>query len=144
MSKPINGFDAVVSGSLQANKELAFKFLDLAFSNSMDAALELLEVDATWWVGGDPEQLPMAGEKTRAQAEILARNLHKVLPDGMSFRVLGITAEGERVAVEVEAEGNWKNEKRYFNCYHFLFQIRNAKIIAIREHLDTLRLFDVL
>lgn len=128
---------------LEANKRLVLKFLELVFANTVDEAITFLDDDATWWVVGDPDRLPVAGQKDRAKTERLLRGLYKVLPEGMRFHVIGVTAEGERVAVEVQAEGNWRHIKRYFNCYHFLFQVRNGKIIAVREYLDTLRLFDM-
>lgn len=130
-------------GQLETNKRLVLKFLEMAFTNAMDEAITLLAEDVTWWVIGDPDRLSVAGQKNHVQTERLLRGLYKVLPEGMQFRVIGMTAEGDRVAVEVEAEGSWRHLKRYYNCYHFLFRVRNGRITAVREYLDTLRLFDM-
>lgn len=143
MSQPYEQAQALPCDTLSANKAMALKFLELAFANAMNEAIELLSANATWWVSGDPQRLPVAGEKNRTQTERVLRGMHKVLPEGMSYRVLGVTAEGGRVAIEAEAEGRWYNDKRYVNCYHFLFRIEHGEIVAIREYLDTLRIFDM-
>ena len=55
----------------------------------------------------------------------------------VKFTIKGITAEGDRVAVEVESYGKFGNGKIYQNHYHFLFEVREGKIQAVREYLDT-------
>jgi ketosteroid isomerase-like protein len=67
-----------------------------------------------------------------------------MMPAGMLATFKGITAEGDRVAVEVEADGTTASGKNYHNSYHFLFQLRDGEIVAVREYMDTLHLFDVL
>jgi hypothetical protein len=47
----------------------------------------------------------------------------------------GITAEGDRVAVEAESYGETASGKIYNNLYHFLFEVRGGKIQAVREYL---------
>jgi hypothetical protein len=56
----------------------------------------------------------------------------------------GATAEGERVAVEAESYARMSNGKIYQNKYHFLFTVRNGKIQAVKEYLDTMHANDVL
>jgi len=129
--------------STDRNKATALEFLRRASGNSVDAAMELLDADVTWWVAGDPSRLKVAGLKNRSQAERLLRGFQKAVPGGMHMTVLGITAENERVAVETEGEAQWRNGKQYHNRYHFLFEVRNSLIVTVREYLDTLHLHDV-
>jgi len=51
--------------------------------------------------------------------------------------VKGMVAEGDKVAVEVESLGTLRNGRVYNNEYHTLLTIRDDKICAVREYLDT-------
>jgi ketosteroid isomerase-like protein len=123
----------------ETNKQLALRFLDCAFNMRMDEAISMLTDDATWWVIGDPQRLKVAGQKDNEQTVRMMKNLHKVLPQGMAHRITGITAEHDRVAVEVEAEGSWKGGTLYRNTYHFLLRVRDNRISVIREYMDTMQ-----
>jgi len=129
--------------SLEQNKALALEFIRLAADNSADAALGLLHPEATWWVAGDPARLRVAGRKNRAQIDRLLHGLHKALPGGMHMIVTGVTAENDRVAVELDGTGAWHDGRTYRNHYHFLFVIRDSSIVNVREYMDTLRLHDI-
>ena len=63
---------------------------------------------------------------------------------GLKLTPKGITAEGDRVAVEAESYGQHANGKVYNNQYHFLIEVRNDKIQAVREYLDTMHANEVL
>lgn len=128
------------SNELDANKQIALRFLALAFEMKMDEAMSLLCDDATWWVIGDPERVKVAGDKDAARTRRMMSNMHRVLPYGMQQRVLGLTAEGDRVAVELEAEGKWHDGRTYRNRYHFLIQLRDEKVSSIREYMDPMQI----
>ena len=61
-----------------------------------------------------------------------------------TFTVRGMTAEGDRVAVEAECLGAHVSGKTYAQRYHFLFVIRDGKIHEMREYFDTMHANDVL
>jgi len=124
----------------EINKQVALRFLDCAFNLRMDEAISMLTDDATWWVIGDPQRLKVAGLKNREQTTRMLTNMFKVLPHGMAYQITGITAENDRVAVEVEAEGSWKDGRPYRNTYHFLLRVRDARIAVIREYMDTMQI----
>ena len=63
---------------------------------------------------------------------------------GQRVTPTGITAEGDRVAVEAESYAKMKNGKTYQNTYHFLFIVKSGKIEAVKEYLDTIHAQDVL
>jgi ketosteroid isomerase-like protein len=129
--------------SVEHNRALALEFLGRAADNSIDAALNMLHPDATWWVAGDPARLRVAGLKNRARIERLLHGLGKALPGGMRMTVTGVTAENDRVAIELDGIGVWHNGRTYHNHYHFLFVIRDSRIFTVREYMDTLHLYDV-
>jgi len=130
--------------ALAGNKKLALNFLNLAFANRVQETLALLSEDATWWVLGDPQRLKVSGSKNRRQIERLLTGLTRTIPGGMQIVVHGITAEYDRVAVEVESAGIWHNGKRYHNHYHFLLKIRAGEVLQVREYMDTLHVSDML
>ena len=132
-----------IEAATERNKATALEFLRQAAANSVAAAMAMLHADVTWWVAGDPDRLKVAGLKNRAQAERMLRSLQKAVPGGMRMTILGVTADGERVAVEAEGDGLWHNGRPYHNRYHFLFEIRDSLIVTVREYMDTLHLHDV-
>jgi ketosteroid isomerase-like protein len=129
-----------MSTDVETNKRVALKFLDLAFKIDMEDAISMLADDATWWVIGDPHRLRVAGLKNREQTVRMLRNMHKIFPNGMTHRIVGVTAEGDRVAVEVDAAGSWSDGSRYQNAYHFLLRLHNGKVAEIREYMDTMQI----
>jgi ketosteroid isomerase-like protein len=48
-----------------------------------------------------------------------------------------MTAENERVAVEVNGEAIHASGEPYNNQYHFLLVIKNGKIVELKEYMDT-------
>jgi ketosteroid isomerase-like protein len=126
------------------NRQLVLRFLTHAFANQIEAALTLLTDDATWQVVGNPDRLKVAGLKQRSQIERLLKSVARMVPAGMQMTLRGTTTQGDRVAVEVEAEGLWSNGRLYRNSYHFLFELRDGSIMAVREYMDTLQVFDIL
>ncbi len=137
--------DAVAANpQLAANKQLALEFLQLAFTNQVDAALQKLAPDAQWWVIGRSERLKVSGSKNRAQIERLLLGVARAVPQGMRIELGHVTAEQDRVAVEIAADGVWVNGRPYRNHYHFLLQLRGGMICGIREYMDTLHLLEVM
>lgn len=66
------------------------------------------------------------------------------LPHGVRTTVTAMTAEGDRVAVEIEAYAETASGKVYRNHIHLLFETRGGRIYAVREYLDTLHAMEVL
>jgi ketosteroid isomerase-like protein len=105
------------------------------------AVMNALADSATWWVAGN---FALSGTKTKAQFGELVGGLGAKIDGAMRLTALGVTAEGDRVAVEAESHAKMKNGKTYQNKYHFLFQVRDGKIQAVKEYLDTTHANDVL
>jgi ketosteroid isomerase-like protein len=62
----------------------------------------------------------------------------------MRVKILGMTAEEDRVAVEASSAGiaNPVNGKTYGNFYHILMRMKGGQIILYKEYQDTLHVFD--
>jgi uncharacterized protein len=120
----------------EENKRIAKAFLAAASARDADRVATLLSEDATFWRAGKPELLQFAGEQTKAQ---YCDYLRTPLPfkDRLSLTLGAITADDEHVAMEVGMRGVLKDDRVYDNAAHFLFTIRDGKIVSIREYMDT-------
>jgi ketosteroid isomerase-like protein len=70
--------------------------------------------------------------------------IYDVFPSGLRFTITGMTAEGDRVAVEAFSEGEHVSGQTYNNQYHFLFEMADGKLKRLREYMDTELVTDVL
>lgn len=130
--------------SAEKNKNVVLGFFENFSAGKVDAALAMLADTATWWVAGNPEKFVLAGTKTKAQFAELLNGIGAAMPKGLRVTPKGLTAEGDRVAVEAESYGETATGKVYNNLYHFLFEVRDGKIQAVREYLDTMHAKEVL
>jgi len=130
--------------SAEENKKIVLNFFENFSSGKTAEALGLMSDNATWTVMGRPESFALAGTKTKAEFTQLLQGIGAAMPKGLRLTPKGITAEGDRVAVEAESYGEHANGKVYNNQYHFLIEVRNNKIQAVREYLDTIHAKDVL
>jgi ketosteroid isomerase-like protein len=65
------------------------------------------------------------------------KNVRLGFPDGLRVEFTGVTAEGERVAVEAVSSARMSDGRPYENHYHFLVQVRDGRVVQVREYLDT-------
>ena len=127
--------------STEDSKRIVLGFIENLNAGNAAAALDALGDSATWWIQGN---FPLSGTKTKAQFVELLGQLGAAIDGALSLRVKGVTAEGDRVAVEAESFAKMKNGKTYQNRYHFLCEVRDGKIQAVREYLDTMHANEVL
>jgi uncharacterized protein len=125
---------------LEANKAVVRKFWRAFSASRFDEALDLLDADATWWVAGTTD---ISGTYTKPQFSELVTGIAEGTDGGIQVTPTNFTAEGDRVAMEAESYGRLKNGKLYNNLYHFQHVLRDGKLVAIREYLDTQHVQDV-
>lgn len=130
--------------SAEENKKIVLSFFENFSAGKAEAALAQMADTATWTVMGRPDSFALAGTKTKAQFAELLKGLGAAMPKGLRLTPTALTAEGGRVAVEAESYGEHTNGKVYNNQYHFLIEVQNGKIQAVREYLDTIHAKDVL
>lgn len=118
------------------NKQTVTEFMEVFSSGDVDAILSRMTDDATWWVAGN---IPgISGTKDKAGFKDMVSGIAGSTTSGaIRLTPLAFTAEGERVAVETESYTELKNGRVYNNIYHFLFTVRDGKIAAVKEYLDT-------
>jgi len=90
---------------IEANKNLVLSFMEYISTGNIRAALAMMADNATWWVAGKPDKFILAGTKTKKEFVELLRKTGAILPNGVRTTPTGITAEGDRVAVQAESYG---------------------------------------
>lgn len=125
----------------ESNKQLVRSFFEAFSRGDIATAFALVNESANWWV---PGTLPFSGVKTKAQYMQVVSAIGRGFPAGLSLTVTGLTAEGDKVAAEVESLGKHINGRVYNNKYHFLFVVKDGKLQDIKEYMDTLHLHDLI
>lgn len=119
---------------VEANKQLVARFFEAMSSGDVGFMVDAYDDAGTVQTMGNTL---ISGVYDKEQIRGFADGIYEAFPEGLSFTVIGVTAEGERVAVEAESRGKHASGRDYNNFYHFLFTIRNGKIVSLKEYLDT-------
>ena len=119
--------------NLEANKAIARAFIEAMSRLDTGACLDMLSDDVKFET---PGASPISGEKTKAQVAKEFPALREVLPGGIKFTILSVTAEEDRVHMELAGEAKTADGNDYNNRYHYAFVIRNALIVGFRDYLD--------
>lgn len=86
----------------------------------------------------------ISGVYTREQVNAAAGGIYEAFPEGLSFTIIDMVAEGDKVAVEATSEGAHISGQTYSNEYHFLFILKEGKVLRLKEYMDTERATDIL
>ena len=126
---------------VEENKQLVKKFFENFSAGKVEDVLATLDDSATWWVAGN---FPLSGTKTKQEFAELAGQIGTMAPNGILVTPTAFTAEGDRVAMEATSYAEMANGKTYQNEYHFLIEVRDGKILSVREYLDTMHANEVI
>jgi ketosteroid isomerase-like protein len=121
--------------STEENRKTALKFFEALSSGRLDDTL--ITDDIAWWVPG-------RGTLSKAEFMALADGFQGLVESPITMTVKGVTAEGDRVAIEAESYGKLRNGKIYNNTYHFLLLFRDGKVCLSKEYNDSKHAADVL
>ena len=122
-----------MTSTTKENKEIAIKFFE-ALSSGSESYLDFYNDDSIIWTAGNNA---IGGTRTKKEIIDFAQGILAAFPTGITFNITGMTAENERVAVEVSGEAMHASGDAYNNKYHFLLTIKNGKIIELKEYMDT-------
>ncbi|GAA4887036.1 nuclear transport factor 2 family protein [Ferrimonas pelagia] len=128
---------------IEHNKQIVTAFFAHFSAADRPAALALLDDKATWQAMGTEGELPIHGVMDKAAIGELIAMVAATFPAKMALTPKGFTAEGDRVALEMESYGVKANGMVYNNPYHFLVTLADGKITALREYMDTLHVKQV-
>lgn len=111
-------------------RSVALRFQDRIGHGDMDGALALA-ADTAVFTRADGALLDKSGFKAQFAS------VTPLLAEPFELRLVDVTAQGERVAIEMTGHAPLKNGKVYDNRYHFLFVVRDGVIVEMREYCDT-------
>jgi len=125
----------------EKNKQLVLDFMEALSRGDVDAVINAYAEDGKVWTSGTTL---ISGTKTKDEIREGTAAIMDVFPEGITFTVIAMTAEGERVAVEAESYGKHVSGRTYTNKYHFLFVFRDGKLVHLKEYMDTEPVTDIL
>jgi uncharacterized protein len=132
--------------SVEANKAIVRRYFEAIEAADYDAIGSLLADEVRFWL---PPSVP-DGVEFQGRGDIMRNIVESIagLYDvrvGLHPEIRHLTAEDDRVAAELVIRGRSKaSGLDYENHYHFLFVIRDGRIVEFHEHLDTLYAFRAL
>lgn len=118
----------------EANKAVALKFIDALGRGDAEAVKTTINEDVIAIAKGTS-----LGSGMRNYAEIVATfgMFGQITKTGLNPKILSVTAEGDRVAVEWEGYCTLVTGTQYNNQYCMVFWCRNGKICKLNEYFDT-------
>jgi len=119
---------------LTANKRVVARLFELLNAGAHDEAVSLFTNDFIWSI---PESIPGGGEKSAAEFRELLTGLMSMFDGQPQYTVVSMTAESDRVSVELLGAGHLKNGNHYRNHYHMLFFLSGTSIRRVNEYVDT-------
>lgn len=112
-------------------------YLDAVRGGDHDTARAALHDDASLTFPGSS---PLAGTWRGADVmlgEFLDRVRARFAPDAATFDTRNVVADGDRVVVEWTIHARTSAGDPYDNDYVAIFELRDGRIAAMREYLDT-------
>ena len=119
---------------LEDNKALVRRFWEAFSESRFEDALALLSDDATWWVAGTTD---ISGKYSKPEFRELVMGVSEGTESGVQVTPTLLTAEGDRVSMEATSYGKMLDGKEYKNIYHFMHEVQDGRISAVREYMDT-------
>jgi|SRR5687767_9629713 uncharacterized protein len=128
--------------SIEGNKAVVARFCELFSAGQMQAVLDLMTDDVNYWILGRRDTIPSAGDHSKADMKRIFGVMTERVGGPVAFTAKSMIAEGDQVALEAESYGKLKNGRVYNNLYHLRLTIRDGKIAAVREYLDTQHVYE--
>lgn len=113
----------------------------VAANNRGEDILPFLADDATWWV---PGHWMFGGTYRKQELATVFEKVSAVMDVKPRFTVHAMTAEEDRVAVDCAGSGRFADGEPFEQSYHFLFRLRDGKIVEGKEFMNTAYISKVL
>jgi ketosteroid isomerase-like protein len=115
--------------SVERNRAVARQFIStMKQYGGLDESL--VTEDFHWWASN-------MGMTDLATLKGLLATLGTQMPILPDMHIVGMAAEEDRVAVEVEGKCQLPDGRRYDNHYHFMLLFRDGRIRLAKEYVDT-------
>jgi ketosteroid isomerase-like protein len=119
--------------STAETKGIALEFLAALRDRNIDRMSALVPDDFDYWLIGD---LHYSGSLDKPGFLKLTQALCDLIDGPLTITPDEITAEDDRVSITGRGDMVATNGTVYANHYHFLFTVRDGKIVKMREYLD--------
>lgn len=118
------------------NKQIILDFYEAGAQGDMDRCFSLLADDITWTnIGTTKFSGTYVGKQ--AIAENLLGPLFGNLRAGIASEIERLTAEGDIVVAQTSGTAEAIDGTPYNNTYCQVIEIRDGKILAVKEYMDT-------
>jgi ketosteroid isomerase-like protein len=122
-----------------ASEKAVLDFFETLSSGDLDALALILHEDASW----EPmvRDIPGAGKhqgRDKVINEFLAPIRGVFRPGDPKVFIDAMVSDGDRVMCETRAIGEKADGKPYSNRYAWAFELRDGKVLRIREYMDSL------
>lgn len=123
--------------SAEDAKAVVARFFATFSAGDIPGLMGMMDDEGSWWVSGSVTGFSGAHGK-QALGELLG-GVKDIYRDGaLRITPSSMIAEGDKVAVEAEGWAELLNGRVYNSRYHFLVELRNGKILHVREYMDSL------
>ena len=127
-----------VTEKLDRNKDTVREFFARLERGDVTAAFEMFVDNATWF------SPTMRSDRPCTEMVGKVGWLFDAMPDGIRFELGPFTAEDDRVAVVAESYSTMVTGRVYNNVYHWLFEVRDGRLLRAWEFSDTQHIMDVM
>ena len=124
------------SSSLTENKEIVRAFYEAGNRGNLDAAMALLADDVRWTNIGSMKYSGIFVGKENLTSKLLGPVFGQ-MKAGITAIIDNVIAEGDFVVVQLRGMAETKTGTPYNNTYCHIFTVRDGKVRAITEYLDT-------
>jgi len=127
--------------SIERNKQCVLDFFELMNKGDAEALADSYADDGEVQTKG---HTLISGTYGKEQVRAFAGQIYDAFPRGITFEIVSMTAEDNRVSVEAVSKGDHVSGQLYTNEYHFLFELVDGKVQRLKEYMDTERATDIL
>ena len=120
------------------NEQIVKSFFEALSAGDLGRVRSMLHEQATWTVMA--KAIPGAGEKKghRGIIDEFLSQIRGLFQDGdPKLQINSIVSKGPLVAAETRGYGHLKNGKEYDNRYAWMVEIKDGKVFAVREYMDS-------
>jgi uncharacterized protein (TIGR02246 family) len=119
------------------NKQVMTGYIGALAAGDAEAVRGFFAEDATWWLVGD---LPISGTwhgRDAIMEEFFGMAMARYEPDSIDLEVTAMVAEGDHVTLEWTSRARTIAGEPYENFCIGVFTLRDGRIAAVREYMDT-------
>lgn len=124
--------------SVEDNKRIVWSWFEALMSNDLERVRALVDPECVVFLAGD---MPCCGRYDLDGWLAAGSIAYQQMAGPMNLQFGEMTAEGDRVCLEMESTTPLVSGATYRNQYHFLFHLRAGKVVVVKVYWDTLHMY---